>query len=72
VVASVVYGWSGNDCGGAPLTPAKTWFHTAFDHPSRSLLRSRNCCCEPLTTGPPEKAESEMKPPLANCGPAEQ
>src|SRR3954462_9033882 len=68
VVASVVYAGVGNDCGGAPFAPAKTWFQTGFVQSSRSLWRTKNCCCEPLTTVPPEKAESEMKPPLAYCG----
>jgi len=34
------------------------------------LSRTRNCCCDPLVTSP--RAESAMKPPLANCGPAVQ
>src|SRR3954471_9892238 len=74
VVGSVVYGavGSGNDCGGAPSSPAKTWFQTPLLQPSSALLRTKNCCCEPLITVPPEKAESAMKPPLAYCGPAEQ
>jgi hypothetical protein len=72
VVSSVVYGGLGNDCGGAPSSPANTWFQTPLVHPSRSLLRTRNCCWEPLTMVPPENAESAMKPPLAYCGSAVQ
>ena len=30
-----------------------------------TLFLVMNCCCEPLMTCPPEKAESAMKPPLA-------
>src|SRR3954452_21546520 len=67
VVASVVYGGSGNDCGGAPWTPAKTWFHTPLLQERTSLLRTRYCCCEPLTI-PPVNCESAMKPPLASDG----
>src|SRR3954451_3590313 len=68
VVGSVVYGGSGNDCGGAPRSPAKTWFQTPFVQPSRLLLRTRNCCCEPLMMVPPENCESAMNPPLAYDG----
>ena len=39
---------------------------TPLLQPSMVLLRTMNCCCEPLMTGPPpEKAESAMNPPLA-------
>ena len=80
LVASVVYGGvppsrpevAEKLCGGAPLSPAKTWFQTPLDQPSRLLFRTMNCCCEPLTMVPPVNAESAMNPPLANCGPAEQ
>src|SRR4051794_24482223 len=72
VGASVVEGGDGNDCGGAPTSPANTWFHTPLVQPPSTLLRTKNCCCEPLVTGPPENAESAMKPPLAYCGPAVQ
>src|ERR671924_1575814 len=69
VVASVVYGGSGNVASdGAPSTPAKTWFQTPFDQPAIRLLRVSHCCCEPLITV--GRFESAMKPPLANCGPA--
>src|ERR1700749_5100141 len=78
MVASVVYGlalpglppvkfWAG-----APGSPENTWFQTPFDQPSRLLLRTRNCCWEPLITVPPENEESASKPPVAYCGPAEQ
>ena len=66
-MSSVVYGGLGNDCAGAPWTPAKTWFQTPFVQPPMLLLRTRYCCCEPLTTVP-ESCESAMKPPLANDG----
>jgi hypothetical protein len=65
LVASVVYGGSGKLCGGAPCTPAKTWFQTPFVQPSRLPFLTRYCCCEPLTTVLPENSESAMKPPLA-------
>ena len=55
----------GNVVGGAPMSPEKTWFQTPLLQPSRLLLRTMNCCCEPLMTVPPEKAESAMNPPLA-------
>src|SRR5439155_17328488 len=45
---------------------------TPLLQPSRLESRTTNCCWEPLITVPPENAESAMKPPLANCGPAEQ
>ena len=70
MVASVVYGGSGKDWAGAPSVPENTWFQTPFDQPPSALSRTRNCCCEPLMTKPVR--ESEMKPPLANCGPAVQ
>ena len=70
VVGKVVYGGFGKDCAGAPSTPAKTWFHTAFDHPPMLLSRTRNCCWDPLMTNP--VLESARKPPLAYCGPAVQ
>jgi hypothetical protein len=71
VVARVVYGGFGKPAsGGAPSTPAKTWFHTPFDQPAIWLLRISHCCCEPLMTN--GRFESEIKPPLANCGPAVQ
>ena len=54
------------------MSPENTWFQTPLLQPSRLLLRTMNCCCEPLMTVPPEKAESAMNPPLAYCGPAEQ
>ena len=41
------------------------------DQPSRLLLRTRNCCCEPLMTVLPSNCESAMKPPLANDGPVQ-
>src|SRR2546423_6308307 len=65
-VASVVYGGLGNDCGGAPVTPAKTWFQTPFVHESTSLFRTRNCCCDPFKTTLSLNFESAAKPPLAN------
>src|SRR5436190_3416216 len=73
LVSSVVYGFGdaadgGNDCAGAFTTPAKTWFHTPFVQPSMSLLRTRYCCCEPLTIVLFENCESAMKPPLAKAG----
>src|SRR5215475_2047011 len=75
LVASVVYGGGSNgvgpnDCGGAPITPENTWFHTPLDQPPMLLSRTRNCCCEPLMTKP--VWESAMNPPLENCGPAVQ
>src|SRR5215468_7105357 len=75
LVASVVYGGglngvAPNDCGGAPITPENTWFHTPLDQPPMLLSRTRNCCCEPLMTKPVR--ESAMNPPLENCGPAVQ
>ena len=62
----------GKLCAGAPRSPEKTWFQTPLLQPSRLLLRTMNCCWEPLITVPPENAESAMNPPLAYCGPAEQ
>jgi hypothetical protein len=59
-------------CAGAPGSPANTWFHTPLVQPSRLVLRTRNCCSEPLITVPPVNDESAMNPPLAYCGPAEQ
>jgi hypothetical protein len=47
--------------------PEKTWFQTPFDHVVSSLLRTKNCCCDPLMTKP-SKRESAMKPPLAKDG----
>src|SRR5262245_144631 len=70
LTGSVVYGGSGKDCAGAPWTPAKTWFQTAFDHGPMLESRTRNCCCDPLMMAP--VTESARKPPLANCGPAVQ
>ena len=71
VVSRVVYGGFGKLASdGAPSTPAKTWFHTAFDQPPIRLLRISHCCWEPLMTN--GRFESAMKPPLANCGPAVQ
>ncbi len=55
---------------GAPSTPENTWFHTPFDQPPMLLLRTRNCCCDPLMMNP--VCESAMKPPLAYCGPPVQ
>ena len=74
LVASVVYGpphgaAAGKHCAGAPVVPEKTWFQTPFDQPSRSLLRTSHCCCEPLTMVLPLNWESAMNPPLANDGP---
>src|SRR5262245_47094060 len=51
-VARVVYGGLGKVCAGAPFTPAKTWFHTALDQGPMLLLRTRNCCCDPLVMAP--------------------
>ena len=73
-VASTVYGGFGNDCctlGTWNWTPANTWFQTALLHSPTLLLRTRNCCCEPLRTKP-GKTESAMKPPLANDGPVQK
>ncbi len=71
VVSSVVYGGSGNPASsGAPTTPANTWFHTALDQLSTSLLRVSHCCCEPFVVA--GSRESAMKPPLAYCGPLVQ
>src|SRR5262249_41931316 len=50
--SSVVYGGLGKDWTGAPVVPAKTWFHTAFDQPPTLLSRTRNCCWDPLITNP--------------------
>jgi hypothetical protein len=64
LVASVVYGFEqGKHWAGAPVTPEKTWFQTPLDQPPIWLLRTRNCCCEPLTTVP-VNCESAIKPPL--------
>src|SRR2546423_2820477 len=65
-VASVVYGGLGNDCGGAPTTPPKTWFHTPFVPESTSPFPTRNCCCDPFRTTLSLNFESAAKPPLAN------
>jgi len=70
-VASVVYRGFGNVCAGAPFTPANTWFQTALLHFPMVLLRTRNCCCDPLNTDP-GITESEMKPPLAYDGPVQK
>ncbi len=59
---------AGKQVAGAPLSPEKTWFQTPLLHPSRLLLRTRNCCCDPLTTVDPFISESAMKPPLAKEG----
>src|SRR5436305_3420788 len=67
-VASVVYGGLGNDCAGAPTTPANTWFHTPLVQEATSLLRTRNCCCDPFNTTLSLNFESAAKPPLANDG----
>src|SRR3954447_2332410 len=77
VVSSVGYGVGeaavgGNDCAGAFTTPAKTWFHTPFVQPSMSLLRTRYCCCVPLTIVLFENCESAMKPPLEKPGPEQK
>src|SRR3954465_315987 len=69
LVSSVVYGGGvervePNDCGGAPITPENTWFHTPLDQPPMLLSRTRNCCCDPLMTNP--VCESAMNPPLEN------
>src|SRR4051794_9472617 len=70
-LSSVVYGVAGNaESSGAPTTPEKTWFHTAFDQLAPSLLRVSHCCCEPFTVD--GSLLSAMKPPLAYCGPAVQ
>ena len=53
VVANVVYGSGPRDAeagGRAPMVPANTWFQTPLLHPFRALLRTRNCCWEPLMT----------------------
>jgi hypothetical protein len=55
---------------GAPTTPENTWFHTPLDQPPISLLRVSHCCWDPLIVN--GRLESDMKPPLANCGPAVQ
>ena len=62
---------AGKHWAGAPATPAKTWFHTPLVQPSKALLRTKNCCCEPLTTVLPSNLESAMNPPLANDGPVQ-
>src|SRR5256885_11085299 len=77
LVASVVYGcgppasdgvspklWGGT----LPSSPANTWFHTPFDQLSIVLLRTMNCCCEPLRIEPPVNCESAMTPPLEKLG----
>ena len=74
MVASVVYGpqvgVSGKHSAGAPVVPAKTWFHTPLDQLVSALLRTKYCCCEPLMTVP-SNCESAMNPPLANDGPVQ-
>ena len=66
--ARVVYGGFGKPVsGGAPATPAKTWFQTPFDQLPISLLRVSHCCCDPLTTVPAfesatEAAARELRP----------
>ena len=67
-MSRVVYGGLGKLCGGAPWTPAKTWFQTAFVQRSTSLFRTRNCCCDPFKTTLSLNFESAAKPPLANDG----
>src|SRR5579884_2842736 len=57
LVGRVVYGGLGNDCAGAPTSPENTWSQTPLVQPSRLLFLTRNCCCEPLITVPPENAE---------------
>ena len=59
VVASVVIGGFGNDCAGAPFTPAKTMFQTEpFQEPKlESWLY--HCCCDAEATWP-ETLVSEM------------
>src|SRR5215471_8581956 len=77
LLGSVVYGCGPPDCAGvalklcggtAPVSPEKTWFQTPFDQLSMSLLRTRNCCCEPFSTELPVNCESAMKPPLEKLG----
>jgi hypothetical protein len=58
----------GKHVAGAPLSPEKTWFQTPFVQPSMLLLRTRNCCWDPLTIVERFSSESAMKPPLANDG----
>src|SRR5919201_1192480 len=67
-VSRVVYGGLGKLWGGAPTTPAKTWFPTPFVQRSTSLFRTRNCCCDPFNTTLSLNFESAAKPPLANDG----
>ena len=64
LVANVVYVGCGKLCCGAPDTPEKTWFQTAFVQTLMELLRVIHCCCVALFTTP--SCESAMKPPLAN------
>ena len=76
LVGSVVYGppqdaAAGKHWAGAPLTPEKTWFQTPLVQPSRSLLRTSHCCCDPLITLA-FISESAMKPPLASLEGGEQ
>jgi hypothetical protein len=47
--------------------PENTWFHTPLLQPLSSLLRVKNCCCDPLMTIW-SKRESAMNPPLAYDG----
>ena len=71
-MASVVYGlgpplspeFEAKLCAGAPGSPQNTWFHTPLPQLVMSLLRTKNCCCEPLVMG----LELAMKPPLAQSG----
>src|ERR1700759_5418759 len=71
VAARVVYGVAGKPLSsGAPCTPEKTWFQTAFDQLATTLLRVSHCCCEPFVVE--GSRESATKPPLAYCGPAVQ
>ncbi len=61
---------AGKHSAGAPVVPENTWFHTPLLQPLSSLLRVKNCCCDPLMTRPSNR-ESAMKPPLANDGPVQ-
>ena len=63
-----MYGGLGNDCGGAPWTPAKTWFQTPLTSRDAAvpdevlLLRA-------VDDEAAVNCESAMKPPLAYDGP---
>src|SRR5205807_7550691 len=62
----VYWPWPGPKLvAGAPLSPRKTWFQTAFDHWPMLLLRVKNCCWPKLPTNPFSSSLAK-NPPLTN------